>query len=95
VTGAIVSIQIPGDRNHEKYLRTVTDDTRVETIREAVTAMMKKPSAHDRQQDAEEVVEDEGIPARRGSHARHGSGRDRGAGARIRSSIKQTRGPRA
>jgi hypothetical protein len=44
VTGAIVSIQIPGDRNHERYLRTVTEDTAVETIRRAVTAMMKKPS---------------------------------------------------
>lgn len=46
VTGAIVSIQLPGDqrKNSEKYLRAVTEDTRVETIRKAVTAMMKKPS---------------------------------------------------
>jgi hypothetical protein len=46
VTGAVVSIQLPGDprRNSERYLRIVTEDTRVETIREAVTAMMRKPS---------------------------------------------------
>jgi hypothetical protein len=46
VTGAIVSIQIPGEphKNSERYLRTVTDDARVETIRRAVTAMMQKPS---------------------------------------------------
>lgn len=47
MSGAIVSIQIPGDqrKNSERYLRTVTEDTRVETIREAVTAMMKDPAS--------------------------------------------------
>jgi hypothetical protein len=44
--GAIVSIQLPGDarKNSERYLRVVTEDSRVETIREAVTAMMKTPA---------------------------------------------------
>ncbi len=46
MSGAIVSIQLPGDarKNSERYLRAVTEDARVETIREVVTAMMKKPS---------------------------------------------------
>lgn len=47
MTGAIVSIQIPGEprKNNERYLRAVTEDSHVETIRNAVTAMMKDPAS--------------------------------------------------
>lgn len=40
----IVSLQVQGSGRVEKYLRAVTDDDSVETVRKAVTAMLKKPS---------------------------------------------------
>jgi hypothetical protein len=47
VTGAIVTINFPGDRrkNNDRMLRAVTEDGRVETIRNAVTEMMKDPAS--------------------------------------------------
>jgi hypothetical protein len=46
MTGAVVTINLPGDarKNNDRMLRAVTEDTRVETIRGVVTAMMHKPS---------------------------------------------------
>ena len=39
----IVSLQVQKGKRVERYLRAVTDDDHVETVRQAVTAMLKTP----------------------------------------------------